>query len=249
MPRHITITTPENVTIDYELAGLASRGGAAIVDLVLQGALISLVTTVKYLLGRYGKWPGATWPAAVLGIVIFAIMYGYYVYYETVWNGQTPGKRYARLRTVREGGLPVDLACAALRNLVRVVDFLPVLYALGAVVVVASSRNKRLGDYAAGTLVVKERPARPAEAAVGAESRRSLGLVKNIELVTPEEFAAAKRFVERKAELRAEVREELAGKIARPLMERLAAAPDGSVPYSAFLEELVARCVEERGMR
>ena len=249
MPRQITVVTPENVTIDYELAGLASRGGAAIIDLFLQCVLISLVTTVRYLLGRYGKWPGATWPTAILGIVIFVITYGYYVYFETVWNGQSPGKRYARLRTVREGGLPVDLACAALRNLVRVVDFLPVIYGLGAIVVLASSRNKRLGDYAAGTLVVKERAARPAELGVAAESRRASGLVRNIELVTPDEFSAAKRFVERKAELRREVREELASKIARPLMERLGVERDGSIPCSAFLEELVARCIDERGMR
>ncbi len=249
MPRSVAITTPENVTIEYELAGLASRGGAALVDLALQGGMVALVTGLKYLLDRYGKWPGATWPTALLGIVLFLILYGYYVYFETVWNGQTPGKRYARLRTVREGGLPVDLACAALRNLVRVVDFLPVMYALGAVVVMASSRNKRLGDLAGGTLVVKERPASAGEVGQTGAIRRNLGLVKNIELVTPEEFAAAKRFVERKAELRPEVREELASKIARPLMERLCVEQEAAIPCSAFLEELVARCIDERGMR
>ncbi|MCX8053655.1 MAG: RDD family protein, partial [Armatimonadetes bacterium] len=157
MPRHTRVTTPENVTIIYELAGLGSRGGAALVDLALQGIMIAAATLVRYLLVvRYGKWPGATWPNALLGIVIFLIIYGYYVYFEFVWNGQTPGKRLFRLRTVREGGIPVDLACAALRNLVRIVDFLPLMYGLGAIVILASSTNKRLGDYAAGTIVVKE---------------------------------------------------------------------------------------------
>jgi len=249
MPRRITVTTPENVVIEYELAGLGSRGAAAIVDLLVQGLLISLVAAVRLVLLRYGKWPGATWSAAVLGVVLFAVVYGYYVYFETVWNGQTPGKRWAGLRTVQAGGRPVDLACAALRNLVRVVDFLPVMYGLGAVVVVASSSNKRLGDYAAGTIVVKERGSSAADAAVRLEGRRTPSLVKNIELVTPQEFAAAKKFVERKSQLRPEVREELARKIATPLLDRFAVVPGDAVPCSDFLEELVARCMEERGMR
>ena len=245
----MTIATPENVSIDYELAGLASRGGAALVDVLIQGLMISIIAAARYLLGRYGKWPGATWANALLGIVVFVIAYGYYVYFETVCNGQTPGKRYARLRTVREGGMPVDLACAALRNLVRVVDFLPVLYALGAITVLASSRNKRLGDYAAGTLVVKERALPLADAEAAGAGSRPAGLVRNLELVTPEEFAAAKRFVDRRAELRRELQDDLAARIARPLMGRLGIEDDGSVPYPAFLEEMVTRCIEERGMR
>ncbi|MGC8861271.1 MAG: RDD family protein [Armatimonadota bacterium] len=249
MPRQITITTPENVAIEYELAGLGTRGGAAVLDLAIQGVLVSAVAATRFFLAPRGQWPGATWPTALLGIVLFVIVYGYYVYFETVWNGQTPGKRWAKLRTVQEGGRPVDFACAALRNLVRVVDFLPVMYGLGALVTMASPRNKRLGDYAAGTLVVKERRVSPGESAPRIERLHSPGLVRNIELVTPEEFAAAKRFVERKAELRPEVREELARKIAQPLAERLAALPEGSFTWSAFLDELVARCIEERGMR
>ncbi len=252
MPRKITITTPENVRIDYELAGIASRAGAAIVDLLLQCLVIALALLIRYILQVYDKWPGATWANAALGIGVFIVNYGYFVYFESVWNGQTPGKRYTQMRAVQEGGLPIDLTCAALRNLVRIVDFLPLLYVLGGIVMLASSRNKRLGDYAAGTLVVKERtewkPQRLPEQPPPSEVAHT-GLVRNVELVTPDEFAAIARFLDRQPELAETVREDLAARIAAPLMARLGIEPDGQVSSSALLAEIHRQCVEQRGMR
>ena len=72
---------------------MASRGGAAIIDLLVQGLLVLAVVLAGYGLSEIGKRPGATWATALLGIVLFIVSYGYYVYFETVWNGQTPGKR------------------------------------------------------------------------------------------------------------------------------------------------------------
>lgn len=251
LPRKITITTPENVRIEYELAGIASRAGAAVVDMLLQGLIVAIAVLTRYVLDRYGKWPGAGWVNAALAIGVFAINYGYFVYFETAWNGQTPGKRYAKMRAVRDGGLPIDLSCAVLRNLVRIVDFFPLFYILGGTVMLASSRNKRLGDYAAGTLVVKERtessaPSR-AERVVDA-SQLEPGRVASIELITPEEFAAVARFLDRQAELEDEVRERLAARIAAPLVARLGIEDDGT-SSAAILSEIHRRCVEERGMR
>lgn len=256
MPRTVTVVTPENVRIEYVLAGLMTRGSAAIVDMLLQGLAVLVVVAVRSLLEHAGRWPGTTWASALLGIVIFLIVYGYFVYFETVWNGQTPGKRMANLRAVREGGLPIDLSCAALRNLVRIVDFLPFLYVIGTIAVLMSSRNKRLGDYAAGTLVVRElAPVIPQVASV--PDRRAEapaapipeGIVRNIELITSEEFSTAKSFVERRAELEPYVREELAARIAAPMMRRVGMEDTGQVPYSAILAEIVDRCMRERGMR
>lgn len=252
MPRKVTITTPENVRIEYELAGIASRGGAATLDLLLQAGIIALLYLARYLISEYGKIPGATWGSAALGIAGFVVSYGYNLFFETVWNGQTPGKRVARMRAVREGGLPIDLPCAAIRNLVRVIDFLPVLYMLGGIVVLISSRNKRLGDFAAGTIVVKERvgwkadlePARPA-----IHTATESGRVRNVELVTPEEFGALCRFLDRQAELKEDVREQLAARIAAPLMSKLGIEDDGQHSHAALIAEIHRRCVEERGMR
>ncbi|MCL5104287.1 MAG: RDD family protein [Armatimonadetes bacterium] len=253
MARQITVITPENVRIEYELAGAASRAGAAIIDLTIQGLALTGVILARGQLVKHDWWPGASWADAALGVIMFLVWYGYYVYFETVWNGQTPGKRYSRLRAIREGGLPIDISCAATRNLVRVIDFLPVFYLLGIIVVIFSGRNKRLGDIAAGTLVVKERgewmraatPHRSAPAANHPEA----ALVRNIELVTREEFDAVKRFVERKAELEIHVSEQLAAKIAGPLMKSLGIESRDGLSYSNLLAEIYNRCVEERGMR
>ena len=255
MARKITIVTPENVRIEYELAGLASRGGAAIIDSLLQGLLLAVIMAVRIPLTVYNKWPGTSWANALLVIAGFILWYGYYVYFESTWNGQTPGKRYARMRTVREGGMPVDFASAAIRNLVRVVDMLPFAYLIGMLSILFSGRNKRLGDYAAGTLVVKERGEwmpdisdHKQQPQPNTESPEA-DLVRNIELVTSDDFEAVKRFVERKAELQDSVREQLAAKMAAPLMAKLGIDDDNNISYSNLLTEIYNKCTLTRGMR
>ena len=253
MSRRISVVTPENVTIEYELAGVASRAGAAVVDLTIQAIVLVMVVVLEIVLQLDTLLPGLGWAAAIMGVVAFAFLWGYYVFFETVWNGQTPGKRALQLRAVREGGLPIDLPCAAIRNLVRVIDWLPAFYLVGVVSILISGKNKRLGDFAAGTLVVKERSeylAKTSSPAPAARPRyREGAFVKNIELVTPEEFEALKRFVERRAELNVQVQHQLAARIARPLMQRLGIVDNGSIIYANLLCEIYTRCVEERGMR
>lgn len=253
MPRKITIITPENVHIDYELAGIASRCGAAVVDHLLQLGLLGVLYLMRYLTGKYVEIPGISWGVAVMGIAAFVINYGYYLYFETVWNGQTPGKRLSRMRAVREGGVPIDLSCAALRNLIRVVDFLPIFYVLGGITVLVSSCNKRLGDYAAGTLVVKERKEWRENLNTGqaqvAQSVPESEYVRNIELVSAEDFAAISRFLDRQIELEKDVREQLAARIAAPIIAKLGIEDDGRIRYPVLLAEIHRRCIEERGMQ
>ena len=254
MPRQVTIVTPENIRIEYELAGLGSRAGAAVIDILLQGMGLAIISLI-FMAMHVAPTLALDWVTALLGIAVFAISWGYYVYFETVWNGQTPGKRYCRLRTIREGGLPIDISCAAIRNLVRVVDLLPVIipYIVGSIFALFSSKNKRLGDFAAGTLVVKERsewegqlkPSQPDNQIQHPEA----AYVKNTELITPEEFDTIKRFVEREAELQKHVKEQLATKIAKPLMNRLGIQEDNAIVHSHLLSEIHRKCVEERGMR
>lgn len=254
MPRQITVVTPENVRIDYELAGFASRAGAAIIDMLLQLLLYTFILFMKWQLGGLSSLPGSNWAYALLGIIGFLIFYGYFVYFETAWNGQTPGKRYCRLRTVKEGGLPVDLACAATRNLVRVIDIVPVIvpYVVGMLCVILSDKNKRLGDYAAGTLVVKERGEWTGDLQKHRleeySTPRHVGYIKNIELVTAADFEAAKRFVERMPELADDVRMQLAAKMARPMMARLGIEDNDHINYVILLSEIYKQCIEERGM-
>lgn len=249
MPRRIDVVTPENVGIEYELAGVASRCGAAIVDLLIQGVVILIAIAGYLALQIVLHFSIIGWPTSVLIVLGFLLWWGYYVYFETQWAGQTPGKRWLRLRVVKSGGTPIDLPSAAIRGLIRAID----INVIGILAILITPRNQRLGDLAAGTLVVKERSewqgdiARPRTIAVS--SLPEAELVRNIELVTPEQFETAKRFIERAAELEPAVREQIAARIAQPLMQHLGIEDTGRVVYSNLLSAIHDRCVRDRGMR
>jgi len=249
LPRHVETVTPENVRIEYELAGVASRSGAAAVDLVIQVAAIAVVVVVFLLVEYAFRLSVLSWPTGALIAAGAVLWWGYYVFFETLWNGQTPGKRLLRLRVVKYGGTPVDLTSAAIRGLIRVVD----VAVIGFVVMFVTPRNQRLGDLAAGTLVVKERSEREADIAkpkaASSTEGPEAGLIRNIELVTPEQFETIKRFVARSDELQPQSREQVAARIARPIMQRLGMEETAGIVYSKLLSAIHDRCVRDRGMR
>lgn len=156
----LTIDTPENVIFGYEVAGLGSRFLAALVDssliLLLETGVTGLVGLLNNLINLT---PLGDWLIAVYLLAAFVVLWGYYILFETVWNGQTPGKRWLKLRVIRIDGLPISLSEALVRNLVRLVDFLPFLYAVGVVAMFLNAQARRLGDIAAGTLVVYDQSA------------------------------------------------------------------------------------------
>lgn len=167
MERSVTVRTPEAIAFYYELAGLGSRFLALLVDMILQGAaFIALI-----IVGSLGARRAATLATAlhlsqknlestVVAVVIllaFCLFYGYFIAFEQYWNGQTPGKRLLGIRVVRDGGYPVELAGSTIRNLIRIIEQLLGFYFISVISMLASSENKRLGDYAAGTIVVRDR--------------------------------------------------------------------------------------------
>jgi uncharacterized RDD family membrane protein YckC len=157
--RHVT-ATPEGIRLDVVLAGLGSRFAAYAFDLLLQ--LVAF-----YVFGRVvGEAVGPN-PSEAAGLLetgassVFALLdfVLYFVAFEALFDGRSPGKRLAGLRVVRVGGQPVGFLASLLRNLLRIVDLLPVLYLFGSVLILATTRNQRLGDLAAGTLVIRDRVA------------------------------------------------------------------------------------------
>ncbi|NJP04505.1 MAG: RDD family protein [Chloroflexaceae bacterium] len=163
MDNHYTIDTPENIEFRYDIAGIGSRFLAALVDTILLGLLqISVLFLMFFLISRtnVGNDDGLTSIILAVGfLLLFFFQWGYFLLFEMIWNGQSPGKRMVRLRVVREGGRPITFGASAVRNLIRIVDFLPAFYGLGVVVMFIDRRVRRLGDLAGGTLVVKERHA------------------------------------------------------------------------------------------
>jgi uncharacterized RDD family membrane protein YckC len=154
----LSIDTPENVAFGYHVAGIGSRFLAALVDttiivvlqLIVLGASVFALNTAN-LIENLGAWI-----SAILGLVAFLLFWGYYIFFEMLWNGQSPGKRWAGLRVIRTDGTPVTLTESIIRNLVRFIDFMPLGYGVGVVTMFVNDQARRLGDLAAGSLVVHD---------------------------------------------------------------------------------------------
>jgi uncharacterized RDD family membrane protein YckC len=165
-----TIDTPESVTFAYEVAGIGNRFIAALADstiifvtLVLLNIMIMVgLSLLDDLSGPVTmeeetlSWAGGLLIALYV-LINFLIFWGYYVLFEYLWNGQTPGKRLVKIRVLRVDGNPAGFVEVAIRNLIRIVDFMPSGYGLGLLVMFFNKQARRLGDFAAGTLVIKER--------------------------------------------------------------------------------------------
>jgi uncharacterized RDD family membrane protein YckC len=149
------IETPEAVSFGYDVAGIGSRFMAALVDTLLIGLIQAVVLGLT--IAALSSAQGGPWIAAGLGLLAFALLWGYYLLFEMIWNGQSPGKRWVGLRVIKESGAPISFVDSAIRNLVRLVDFLPMYYGVGVIVMFLNDQARRLGDFAAGTLVVRER--------------------------------------------------------------------------------------------
>ncbi len=158
LERTLVVTTPEHVAIAFPLAGLGSRFSALIADVGIM-LLMWLVPIITLKLFDALTGLGDGWAMGLLVLWTFAIVWGYFFAYEAFRDGQTPGKRILNIRTVMDGGYPVTVRAAAIRSLVRLVDIQPGASCLvGGLSMMLNSQGKRLGDIAAGTVVVRELP-------------------------------------------------------------------------------------------
>lgn len=245
MATSYTVQTPENVAVSYELAGIGSRFLAAATDSIIQVILIILVVLAIGVAGglatssrtlrdvtasdpdRFGVWL-----VALFLVAIFLLLWGYYAAFEMAWNGQTPGKRLTRLRVLRESGYPIGPLDALIRNLVRLIDFLPMAYGLGVVVMLVDKRSRRLGDLAAGTVVVKERRALRAADLLAPEPLPAepgpdepLALIPNADRLTTADYSVLREYLLRRERLAPAPRAALARELAHAMASRLDALP------------------------
>ena len=148
----LVVPTPERVSFDYQVAGLGTRAIAQVLDLLVLGGLLVAVYFVV-VAALFARIANAGLIALIGG---FVLVFGYFWVSESIWSGQTIGKKAFRLRAVGDRGEPLTFAQAGIRNIVRIADFLPYGYGVGLIVLFANGRGKRLGDLAAGTIVVKD---------------------------------------------------------------------------------------------
>ena len=157
----IDIQTPENVAFGYRVAGIGSRFLATLVDTliitILQAVTVVSLVLILNALDASILGNASAWVIALFGLLLFVFYWGYYIFFEMLWNGQSPGKRWTGLRVIRSDGTPITLSESLIRNLVRIIDFLPATYGIGVVTMFIDKQSRRLGDLAANTLVVHDR--------------------------------------------------------------------------------------------
>jgi uncharacterized RDD family membrane protein YckC len=163
----LIIDTPEQVAIRFPVAGLGSRFLAILIDSLLQAAaylavflILVLVISAAPKSSSTGELShaGEKWLIAGLILVHFLMYWGYFTLFEAFWNGQTPGKKLFKIRVIQDSGRQITFFESMTRNLIRIIDLIPSIYLVGVITMACNRQHKRLGDLAAGTLVVHERP-------------------------------------------------------------------------------------------
>jgi uncharacterized RDD family membrane protein YckC len=237
----LTIETPEQTSLEFPLAGIGSRFLAVALDSLLQIAVYIVLFVIAGLMASFGVAGNlrTQWGVAILIFIGFAVQFGYFATFEALWNGQTPGKRWTHLRVIQDSGRPINAYDAVLRNLLRFVDALPSLYAIGIVTMLISRENKRVGDYAAGTVVVHEKPLQGVGSiwSVAATPGQALPAIASAQL-SLEELQLVETFFERRTSLDSEVRRSMARQIAQRLGERLNVPGESRPDAEKFLEAL-----------
>jgi len=182
------------------------------------------------------------WVIALIVIAYFVLYFGYFAIFEVIWNGQTPGKKKEGLRVIKDSGRPITPSEAVGRNLMRIVDQMPLFYAIGIGSVLLSRQNKRLGDFVVGTIVVHEKslvdvkPVWRSQFAGQTAPTTTYGS----ERLTPEEFALIEAFLNRRDSLPGDVRFSMADQIAKQIRPKLT-LPAGELFYAEKLLEVVAQ--------
>jgi uncharacterized RDD family membrane protein YckC len=233
------VLTPERVSLEYGIAGIGSRGGAAIIDTLLQALALLIVGAAGLGAGAAvsiatGEFATALLLAA-LALGGFLITSGYFMVFEIVWNGQTPGKRLLGLRVIRESGYPIRPVDSVIRNVVRIADWLPFFYGIGVLVMLFNKRSRRLGDFAAGTIVVREGARRTLStlARLAAASEPPVGLT-----LSSTDATLVRDFLVRRTTMDPGARADLARRLASALAQRYHLPPAEAFDAERFLEQL-----------
>ncbi|MEM7761447.1 MAG: RDD family protein [Cyanobacteria bacterium P01_A01_bin.40] len=243
----INLQTPESVELEFTLAGIGNRSFALIIDYIILGLTILLVWLLSAFLA-FQLVPNlisngtldvlAQWIWAIQSLTTFAIYVGYFVILETLWQGQTPGKKWTKIKVIRDNGKPERLTQAILRALLRPVD--DILF-IGVFLIIFSQQEKRLGDLVAGTIVVQEEHGVKSSNFNISDAAETLAVQLRIESeianLLPEHFAIIRDFLQRRQNMLLEYQHQLSRKLAEQVKEIILIddVPDG-YSNSQFLE-------------
>ncbi|MEL6927239.1 MAG: RDD family protein [Cyanobacteria bacterium J06600_6] len=234
----INLQTPESVELEFTLAGVGNRSFALLIDYIIVWLSIILVWVLGFFLmfqlspifsdnGGFNKL--SQWIFTLQYMTAFGISVGYFVVLETIWQGQTLGKKWTKIRVIRDNGKPARLPQAIMRGLLRPIDLFTTV---GAFFIIFSQQEKRLGDLLAGTLVVQEEGSQLAKIAIS-EAAENLAVQLRIEAemdnLLPDDFATIRDFLQRRKNIMLEYQHQLSRKLAEQVLEiiLLEAIPEG----------------------
>jgi len=262
----LIIETPERVPLAFALASIGNRFLAVLIDHFIQYMAILIVAWA------FISWSGVVdmnsierdellaqmskWTIALMIVILFLIFAGYFIFFEWLWNGQTPGKRLMKLRVIREDGRPITLWEAIARNLLRIFDAVPgffiPIYSIGLVSIFLSNRDQRIGDMFAGTVVIRERTDEAPTFAETFSNQVSDGAFRRVQkhtdfqadvnLLTEDEIEVVESFLRRRWDLSERQRLWMAWRVALPIMYKIKPNYDlQTFSYEGFLEEILHR--------
>jgi uncharacterized RDD family membrane protein YckC len=235
------LQTPESVELEFTLGGIGNRIWALVIDYLLLGLILILflivwTTTSNQLLNLWTKIFGnnyvGTWLVAIALLFMYMIYTGYFVFFETLWQGQTPGKRCAQIRVIRDDGRPIGLFQATLRSLLRPFDDIALL---GGLLIILNRREKRLGDWVAGTMVIQLESASAINLSLSQPRKiicEKLLTQANLSEILPDDFVVIKEYLQRRTDMEAEAK--------RQLSLELATQVQNAIHLAEIPEELTA---------
>lgn len=235
--KKITLTTPEYVSLDFNLAGLGSRAAASLLDSLVLGLIYAvLVFILVFVLNNsslyFIRFTG--YFTALIIILLFLLGWGYFALFEFFSSGSTPGKRMLGIRVIQDNGRSLTFLSSMVRNLFRIIDFLPSFYLLGIILIFFHPRYQRIGDIAGGTVVIyqqsgRKKKTRPLTLEMNREMSQGINQIDDWDLKKfgPREWELLHTYILRQTSLPAKEKALMTRKVAAILLPRLGIEPSG----------------------
>jgi uncharacterized RDD family membrane protein YckC len=218
--------TPESVELEFVLAGVGNRTYALIIDYLIWSSTLFLLLLLWGFLIIQIDWLRSDtirpWLLAIQILILFGVYIGYFVLFETLWRGQTPGKRYVNIRVIRDDGRNVGVQQSILRSLLRPIDD---LFCLGLLLIVFTAQEKRLGDWVAGTISIQEGQAVTNQQITLSPAASDLAVrlseTGKIVAISPDEFATIRKYLYRYSALDPAIRDRVSDRLAQQLLAKI----------------------------
>jgi uncharacterized RDD family membrane protein YckC len=247
----LNIDTPEQIALEFPLAGIGSRFLALMIDSLLQ--IIFLIVLFIVVALTASEWTNLHVLSNIVGAVVlflvpFCIYWGYFAFFEIIWRGQTPGKRLAGIRVIHQSGRPATVVEAIGRNLLRGIDILPGMYAVGLICMLCNRQNRRLGDFVAGTIVVHDKTIDSVQP--GWQQDGSSGVASpEISKLTSQDLLLIETYLSRRYELDSALRTTTARQIATIIQQKSGIERSPAQSDDDFLESVATHIRDTAGFR